>query len=510
MSKKKRLIEIGGIKILKMGQSKAELPLQRGELRSGRLPDDCGSLGSDLDYYAGLSKLGIVEAHEILRRFNDLAADSNRRIRFEDQDGFGTSLHRDRSDVNTYYDDAMSVIESGGLPPEPRGWEFSFAPSLDAPPIRFRFGRPDGKEMPRFGAQPPRRMVVLVGANGVGKTHLLASLARLAYAPPGERDELANEGRFVGSPAFPGILAVAYSAFDTFLPPKLRGDDLEEVAQQLETGTGRYVYCGMRDVAAMIRSPNAAQRLLDQRALERLFVDRVERIQTNGRMGLFAAAMEPVLKEASMEHRLPPKEAEDDRNLTNANFAEEDQDDLNGYSDSTKEEVERVKRFLGDNPAAAFHPLSSGHKIVLLILANMAASLHRRGLALIDEPETHLHPPLLAALMTGIRRLLDRLQAYAIVATHSPVVAQETLSSQVIIVEGHGITRQPEAQTFGENVGALTREIFGLHTGATDYRNVLDKMLRQHREVSALENAIGEPLSSQALAYVMSALRKKS
>jgi predicted ATP-binding protein involved in virulence len=136
-------------------------------------------------------------------------------------------------------------------------------------------------------------------------------------------------------------------------------------------------------------------------------------------------------------------------------------------------------------------------------------TLNRRGLALIDEPETHLHPPLLAALMAGVRRLLDDLQAYAIVATHSPVVAQENLASQVKIISGgrEGVfVRDVPIQTFGENVGTLTREIFGLHTKATDYRAVLEQMANDLGSAEAIERRLGQPLSSQALAHVLATL----
>ncbi|MBW6100166.1 ATP-binding protein [Escherichia coli] len=56
--------------------------------------------------------------------------------------------------------------------------------------------------------------------------------------------------------------------------------------------------------------------------------------------------------------------------------------------------------------------------------------MKKRCLVLFDEPETHLHPPLLAVLMSALRIVLNEVDAFAIVATHSPVVVQETLSKK--------------------------------------------------------------------------------
>lgn len=44
---------------------------------------------------------------------------------------------------------------------------------------------------------------------------------------------------------------------------------------------------------------------------------------------------------------------------------------------------------------------------------------------LIDEPEGHLHPPLLSAFVRALSELLVNRNGVAIIATHSPVVLQE-------------------------------------------------------------------------------------
>ena len=59
-------------------------------------------------------------------------------------------------------------------------------------------------------------------------------------------------------------------------------------------------------------------------------------------------------------------------------------------------------------------------------MTHLADRVAERTLVLIDEPETHLHPPLLSAFVRAMSDLLIDRNGVAIIATHSPVVLQET------------------------------------------------------------------------------------
>lgn len=79
----------------------------------------------------------------------------------------------------------------------------------------------------------------------------------------------------------------------------------------------------------------------------------------------------------------------------------------------------------GRTAGKLFRRLSSGHKIVLLTITKLVESVEERTLVLMDEPEAHLHPPLLAALIRAVSDLLINRNGVAFIATHSPVVLQE-------------------------------------------------------------------------------------
>ncbi|WP_243157383.1 AAA family ATPase [Clostridium perfringens] len=112
-----------------------------------------------------------------------------------------------------------------------------------------------------------------------------------------------------------------------------------------------------------------------------------------------------------------------------------------------------------------FRRLSSGHMIIILSLTALVDSVHEKTIVLIDEPETHLHPPLLSNYIRTLSFLLLKKNAIAIIATHSPIVIQEVPKSCVnrITRDGDDIHFEDVIlETFATNTDSLTREIFGL------------------------------------------------
>ncbi|MFZ2996361.1 MULTISPECIES: AAA family ATPase [Sphingobium] len=489
--------QVGRLKILKEGQREGNIPLPVGQAKVLQFKKHVVSLGTSIDYYIRLIELGLLD--KVRGLFNDLSSHPELRDAFAKEPGLAISLYRDHNRPDDFYDEIGRTVAAGGAPPGDDEFTLAFTPMGSNEPITFNLGGTEAQVGLRE-PQPSRRAGIIIGPNGVGKTHLLARIARVAYAPPAEREQLASvEGAIADGPGFPNILAVSYSSFDNFVPPMLEGDDPEERRADFIAGRGRYVYLGIRDPAALIEGSDVTPRLVTQVEMADTFASHIARIRELDRFKTFAEVMRPVLEEVSVRAYagIPPHDAP------------EEEEDFWGLDEIR---VEQLNRWIGQDPAAAFLKLSSGHKIVLHQLAGMTALLQRHGLVLIDEPETHLHPPLLAALMSAIRRLLSHQRAYALVATHSPVVVQEALADQVVILAGREptISKPPSIETYGENVGALSREVFGFYPTAGDYRNVLDRMVTTYETVEGVEEALGSRLSSQALAHVMATIVRRA
>jgi hypothetical protein len=136
-----------------------------------------------------------------------------------------------------------------------------------------------------------------------------------------------------------------------------------------------------------------------------------------------------------------------------------------------------------------FQRLSSGHKIVLLTVTRLVQSVEEKTLVLIDEPEAHLHPPLLAAFVRALSDLLINRNGVAIIAKHSPVVLQEVPRSCVWKIRRAGsrvVAERSDIETFGENVGVLTREVLGLEVTRSGFHKMLRDAVAETPDFDAI------------------------
>jgi predicted ATP-dependent endonuclease of OLD family len=151
-----------------------------------------------------------------------------------------------------------------------------------------------------------------------------------------------------------------------------------------------------------------------------------------------------------------------------------------------------------DEVLKTFNALSSGHKIVLLTLTRLVEKVEERTLVLIDEPEAHLHPPLLSAMTRAISELMVRRNGVAIVATHSPVILQEVPRSCVWIINrllSVSKAERPSIETFAENVGTLSREVFQLELSQSGFHRFLSELRKNsvsyRHAIHQLEGQLG-------------------
>jgi energy-coupling factor transporter ATP-binding protein EcfA2 len=502
---------IGSVKILRRGQTATDgIQIQTSFEHLG---SNFCSVGTSLDYYQRLNEIPPHERDEILDALRDVVAIPGLQGQFRGEPGWKTSLFRDNPDPDEFLSDANAILTGNfaALPDlqlklvfHPTNWITPLILNFDAPDPWFYLGRhrhlgPSGR-----ATLLPKRVIAIIGRNGSGKSTLLSRIARVAFAPPSDRSlaEIRAIGVFEPvSIGFTKIIAVSYSAFDSFIVPALYDSELRQLASDIERGGGRYIYSGLRDIVAEARDdlgvvdartlPETERALLkseDRRTTTKLksltqladeFQRLISQIENNGDDALFEAALKPLLADPS-------------------------------FADI---EIEERAALLGSNPRDAFLSWSTGHKIALHVVASLVAHATRKALILFDEPEMHLHPPLTAALMHGLRIVLEEKNAFAIVATHSPVILQETLARHVRIVRRTGDTfriLEPSLETFGENVGTLTYDAFGLVAAATDYHEVLDLLIEGFSTLDEINELFAPRLSGQALAYVMAGLARKA
>jgi predicted ATPase len=111
------------------------------------------------------------------------------------------------------------------------------------------------------------------------------------------------------------------------------------------------------------------------------------------------------------------------------------------------------------------YPLSSGEISFLRFAAQASLHIENGSLLLLDEPETHLHPNFISQFVALLDRLLEQTGSAAIIATHSAYFVREVFRDQVTVLRtdplGYVSVEPPTLRTFGADVGAISYFVFG-------------------------------------------------
>lgn len=134
---------------------------------------------------------------------------------------------------------------------------------------------------------------------------------------------------------------------------------------------------------------------------------------------------------------------------------------------------------------------SSGNLTCIATLTGLISMMSDSSLLLFDEPENYLHPPLLAKFIESIGKICTVKNSVAILATHSPVVLQETLSQNVWLLErldsGKVSVSNPSLKTYGENTGKINREIFRLESINSGFYKRIKEFIKDKNSYDGLE-----------------------
>ena len=453
------LHDIGQVKIGRFGMGEDRRPGIPAEFE--QLGEEFFSLGQDDSYYLALRDLGDEIREPVLRALRDAALDLELFNRAAEEEVFRTSLMRSvRRDtiVRQYH-----RIARGGQALTAYRFAYQSPPPGDGsgPGLTLSFDvEPESR--------PPTNIHALIGSNGVGKTRLLNRLARAVAdgAATPEQAGTVTDLADAGAAPFANLVSVCFSVFDPFTPisqPNRIDHTYVSINHPPDTESDQVIpkdrQALMRDFLSAAQGLTGPRRRRWERALASLETD-------------------PLFRDAEISAGADP-------------------------SSTASGEAQ-----------ALFESLSSGHKIVLLAMTHLADSVAERTLVLIDEPETHLHPPLLSAFVRAVSDLLIDRNGVAIIATHSPVVLQETPRTCVWKLRRSGsllTADRPEIETFGENVGILTREAFGLEVTRSGFHRDIEKAVRDGLTYEQVLEQFSGQLGSEArgIARAMTAARDR-
>ena len=159
-----------------------------------------------------------------------------------------------------------------------------------------------------------------------------------------------------------------------------------------------------------------------------------------------------------------------------------------------------------------FDKMSAGHKVILSILVRCIDKLAEKTIVFIDEPENHLHPPLLSTLIRCLSGLLTKRNGVAVISTHSPIVLQEIPKSCVWYLYRNGdilFAERVEGETFGTNIGVLMNNIFGFQISKTGFNEYLKEAVNDYNTYDEVLSLFNEQLGDQAKSMVRVLLSRK-
>lgn len=447
---------IGAVKIGFVGQTPEISTHSSLEKEFSRLPNKYFSVGLDVDYYKKICSLSDEMKNGILSGLRDAAFDNDVFEKNKKEEVFKVSLLREVS---------ISVIKG----------QFHRVINGMAPltGYKFKFFRPDGLKLSsielsfdvKVESTPSTNVHAIIGRNGAGKTTILNGMINAITDSEvsqekfidGDGDSmLYNEP--ISNEFFSGLVSVSFSAFDPFDPPE----------EQADPSLGAcYFYIGLKGKDGRLKELCDLQGdfVSDLRSCFMQEPRKLRWITAIGSLG------------------------------SDENFS--------------RMKLERLANLSGEKlkkeAASIVRKMSSGHFVVLLTMTKLVRAVEEKTLVIIDEPESHLHPPLLSAFVRALSELLLDRNGVAIMATHSPVVLQEVPRSCVWIINRVGSKTKvfrPPNETFGENVGILTRDVFKLEVVKSGYHSILSKSVNLGGTYDEIVEAYGDQLGMEARAVL--------
>ncbi|CNI17310.1 Predicted ATP-binding protein involved in virulence [Yersinia frederiksenii] len=451
--------------------------------------DKMVSLPADIDYYKIINKIFTSdETEELLSLLCDASYFYENYSDYEQWDGFSGALFRDNSSGDALFKTGYHIAI--GRYSVNRSFSINVENFLDTfEPISFEFNN-DSKFL-------RKDINLLIGKNGVGKTSLLNHVSDLILG-------LENNDTM---PYFNKLLVVAYSPFESFRTEvELIGKrDKKYNSNNNRFSVGRrkkdvndYNYIGFRDNKGNfdLNWPKecAASSIIDIIKYDRenlwwqdddkgsrfdLLVDTLSLAINFDSFKLWTESGEEVIfkRDSKIKVKL-----------------------------SNKMDFKRGFEIIRDGKPIG---LSSGQLIYSYMIPTIVSGMKDESLLILDEPELYLHPTLEMGLIKMLKSLLKDSSSYAIIATHSAVMAREVQRSGVRILRdkaGITINDEPTIETYGESLDAIVGEVFDDYFQDKPYQKELDKLVKNKNDIKNIIEKNSSNLGDEALIYLTSKL----
>lgn len=436
--------------------------------------DSTVSLPTDIEFYQKLNKIFTDNTNRIeaLKTLCDASYNINRLKEYKEWDGFNKSVLRDSNTAEAILAKGYQIAVGRYTPTESFNIEIPNLSSETIDPITLRFDNTDSINKSNIN--------LLIGKNGVGKSFVLNELSKIIIGATQIDDSW---------PYFNKLITVAYSPFEKFY-------ELTKANQSKRhrINVNEYSYIGYRNKDHIfdvewpkIVSFNSLMKILNFDCDNQWWIEK-ERFDT----------LSETLSMCINFDYLGVLTEEDEiieiikRNRTS----------IREYIKLGVKSKGMV--FIKDGELV---PLSSGQLIYSYMIPAIVAELSDESLIIIDEPELYLHPSMEIELIKMLKYLLHRTNSYAVIATHSSIIAREVGKNSINILRktnNHTQVCNPSIETFGATLETIIGEVFDDYYTTKPYQSELNELLSDGSVDDAFLSQVSSRIGDEALAYLIS------
>ena len=296
------------------------------------------------------------------------------------------------------------------------------------------------------------RIFALIGKNGTGKTRILSSLAK-------SLSEKGSQNFSPRKPVYGKVFTVSYSFFDRFEIPS-------------SDASFNYVYCGLKKDN---NSWKSEEDLLSD------FFEAVELIKKKSLVNDWYNILSNFIVGEILDMAFDKEKVA----MDSYNYM---------FNESKFSEIRKV--------------LSSGQSIILFMISEILSQIRFDSLILFDEPETHLHPNAISALLNTLFSLVRKFKSFCVIATHSPLIIQEIPARNIFVIERENnvaMVRGLERESFGENLTVITQDIFGNREVPKHFINLIEELISKGKSFSEIISILESdnlPVTSNVRLYI--------
>ncbi|WP_061033266.1 AAA family ATPase [Vibrio splendidus] len=341
---------------------------------------------------------------------------------------------------------------------------------------------------------------LIIGENGSGKTQVLSTLSDLVSGLKDSNEQL---------PFFHKLIVSAYSPFENFLTRNELLDKIDEskgvaenddddYIERRNLSVNKYSYIGFKNNEGIF-DLNWPKHVSISSIINIMELD-WDDYWLNDRKSRFKILLETLSLSINFDDIAV--KCHDKNNEYYFKFKEEN---ALGYRSHEKLFLrEEGLIFLKDDEPLN---LSSGQEIFSYMIPAIVAEIEEESLLILDEPELYLHPTLEVGIINMLKSLLTRTKSYAVIATHSSLLAREVSKDGIAILrrkpKGNTTFSRPNMQTYGETLEVIIGEAFDDYYYPKPFQNEIDK-LKSNSNVDDFLSKYSKYLGDEAIVYALS------